>query len=166
MTFADLAVGVPVFLDANVLVYHFSADPVLGPSCNALMRHIDAGEIDGFTSAHVLSEAAHRLMAIEASATFGWPFAGMVRRLRKHSAEVRTLAGFQRAVQTVISSRVQVVSVTPGLVLEGTIISRQTGLLSNDALIVAAMHAHRLTNLASHDSDFDRVPGLVRYAPV
>jgi predicted nucleic acid-binding protein len=37
--------------------------------------------------------------------------------------------------------------------------------LTNDALIVAVMQAHGLTNLASHDADFDRVPGITRYAP-
>lgn len=44
-------------------------------------------------------------------------------------------------------------------------ISQQTGLLSSDALVVAVMQEHGLTNLASHDADFDRVPGLTRYAP-
>jgi len=32
-------------------------------------------------------------------------------------------------------------------------------------LIVAVMQANGLTNLASNDADFDRVPGLTRYAP-
>ena len=45
-------------------------------------------------------------------------------------------------------------------------ICQQTGLLINDALIVALMQANRLTKLASHDADFDRVPGITRYAPV
>ena len=44
--------------------------------------------------------------------------------------------------------------------------SQQHGLLHNDALIVAVMQANSLTNLASEDDDFDRVPGLTRYAPV
>jgi predicted nucleic acid-binding protein len=44
-------------------------------------------------------------------------------------------------------------------------ISRQTGLLCGDALIVAVMQSHGLTLLASEDSDFDRVPGISRYGP-
>jgi len=40
-----------------------------------------------------------------------------------------------------------------------------SGLLHNDALILAVMQANGLTNLASHDADFDRVPGILRYAP-
>jgi predicted nucleic acid-binding protein len=51
------------------------------------------------------------------------------------------------------------------LVLAAAGLSQQTGLLSNDALIVAVMQNHGLTNLASHDADFDRVAGLTRYAP-
>jgi predicted nucleic acid-binding protein len=45
-------------------------------------------------------------------------------------------------------------------------LSRQLGLLVNDALLVAQMNQQGLTNLASNDSDFDRVPGLTRYAPM
>ncbi|MGH7138169.1 MAG: hypothetical protein ACREHD_20655 [Pirellulales bacterium] len=37
-------------------------------------------------------------------------------------------------------------------------------MLSGDALIVATMQHFGLTSLASHDADFDRVPGLTRYA--
>jgi len=46
------------------------------------------------------------------------------------------------------------------------VLSQQIGLLSNDALIVALMQAHGITELASHDADFDRVPGITRYRPV
>jgi hypothetical protein len=39
-------------------------------------------------------------------------------------------------------------------------------LLSGGNPQIAAMHAHSLTQLAGADPDFDRVPGLTRYAPV
>jgi predicted nucleic acid-binding protein len=45
-------------------------------------------------------------------------------------------------------------------------LSQRIGLLMNDALIVQVMLANGLTKLVSHDSDFDRVPSLTRYAPV
>ena len=53
----------------------------------------------------------------------------------------------------------------PTLVAAAAVVSQQHGLLSNDALIVAVMQANGLTCLASNDADFDRVPGLTRYAP-
>jgi hypothetical protein len=33
MTFADLALGASVFLDANTLLYHFTADAQFGAAC-------------------------------------------------------------------------------------------------------------------------------------
>ena len=94
MTFDDLPAGVSIFLDANSLVYPFAPEPVLGPPCAQLLRRIENQERLAFTATHVLSEVAHRLMAI-----------------------------------------------------------------------VAVMQSHGLVNLASNDADFDRVPGLTRYAP-
>jgi predicted nucleic acid-binding protein len=44
-------------------------------------------------------------------------------------------------------------------------LSRQHGLLSGDALILAAMQLQGLQSLASNDSDFDRIAGIPRYAP-
>jgi predicted nucleic acid-binding protein len=32
-------------------------------------------------------------------------------------------------------------------------------------MVVAVMQANGLTKIASSDADFDRVPGLTRYAP-
>jgi predicted nucleic acid-binding protein len=33
-------------------------------------------------------------------------------------------------------------------------------------LIVATMRQFGISSIASHDADFDRVPGITRYAPV
>jgi predicted nucleic acid-binding protein len=53
----------------------------------------------------------------------------------------------------------------PHLVDIAAAMSQQTGLLTNDALVVAVMQANGLTNLASSDADFDGVAGITRYAP-
>jgi predicted nucleic acid-binding protein len=55
--------------------------------------------------------------------------------------------------------------IPPSLLGAAVVISQQSGLLTIDALIVAVMQANGLTRIASHDSDFDRVPGLTHYAP-
>lgn len=165
MTFADLAPGDAVFLDANTFVYHFAPDPLLGPPCHRLLQRVEQGELRGVTSTHVLTETAHRLMTIEASVTFGWSFAGIAARLRKHAAEIQKLTAFRAAIEAVLDSTIEVLTIEPQLTLSAADISRQHGLLSNDALIVAVMQNHGLTHLASHDADFDRVAGVKRFAP-
>jgi predicted nucleic acid-binding protein len=95
----------------------------------------------------------------------GWPVAGIAQRLRKHPAEIQKLTAFRQAIQEVPQYRIQVLTIPPPLIDAAAAVSQLTGLLTNDALIVAVMQANGLTNLASGDADFDRVPGLTRYAP-
>jgi predicted nucleic acid-binding protein len=165
MTFADLVAGDNAFVDANILTYHFQPHPVWGPACSDLLLRIENRELIGFTSNHVLSEVAHRLMTIEASALFGWPFAGIAYRLRAHPADVQRLSAFRQAIDSILQSNLRALAVAPRLVGLAAAVSQQVGLLSNDALIVAVMQANGLTKLASSDQDFDRVPGITRYGP-
>jgi predicted nucleic acid-binding protein len=166
MIFADLQPGDSVFLDANTFVYHSAPDPVLGPSCSQLLQRIENQELLGFTSLHLLPEVAHKMMNTEANARLGWPFAGMANRLRRHPNEVQKLTAHRLTLDRIIQSRLQVLPFTVALMLAASAVSQQFGLLTNDAMIVAIMQAHGLSKLASHDGDFDRVPGITRYAPV
>jgi predicted nucleic acid-binding protein len=58
------------------------------------------------------------------------------------------------------------VAVTQTLVEAATSLSLKHELLTGDALVVAVMQQQGLTNIASLDADFDRVSGIMRYAPV
>jgi predicted nucleic acid-binding protein len=164
--FTDLAAGAAVFLDANTLVYHFSGDAQLGAPCTELIKRIEQQDVPGFTSTHVLLDVAHRLMTIEAILVFGWPVASIAQRLRRHHQEIPRLTRFRQAVDEVPKLNIQVLPVLPPQVSAAAALCQQCELLSGDALVVAVMQANGLTNLASHDSDFDRVRGLTRYAPV
>lgn len=165
MKFADIPSGAQVFVDANILVYHFTQHPQFGTSCSDLLVRIERQEVVGFTSTHVLTEAAHRLMTIEAASLMGWPFAGVLRRLKRHPQVVQQLVRFRQAIEHVCTSRIRLLTIPADCIPAGTICSQQTGLLSSDALIVVVMRQQGLTSLASLDEDFDRVPGLTRYAP-
>ena len=166
MTFADLPTGDTVFVDANTLNYHFTNHPRYGAACTALIERIERKEIQGFTSSHSLANVAHRIMTIEAMGRFNWPASGLAARLKKHHAEVPMLGLYQQATAKVGQLGMQVLPVTESLVLTATKFSQQFELLTGDALIVAMMRQQGLINLVSEDADFDRVPGLTRYAPV
>ena len=166
MIFSNLPLSADVFVDANTLVYHFAPDPVLGIPCSDLLIRIKRQEIHGFTSTHVVAEMAHRLMTEEACILFGWPAQGVGNRLKRHPVEVQQLSRYRQALDEIPLIGIQVLPVTGSLVSLAADVSRQFGLLANDALIVTVMRDHGLTFLASHDADFDRVPGLTRYGPV
>jgi predicted nucleic acid-binding protein len=164
MNFDDIPVGANIFIDANTFVYAFSKHD-LSNACSELLDRVDENEIIGFTSTHILSETAHRLMTLEACARFGWPFAGIAQRLNKRPVELQQLSAHQDGIAEVLQSQVQVLSIPPQLVLTATAVSTRYGLLSNDALTVAIMEEQGLTAISSHDTDFDRVSWITRYAP-
>jgi predicted nucleic acid-binding protein len=115
-TFADFVAGDHIFLDANTLVYHFGPHPTLGAACNQLVHRIENRELSGSTSTHVLSEVAHRLMLFEASNLPGWSLTGVKGRLQKKPAAVQGLSQFRQAVESVLRSHVQVLSIAPALI--------------------------------------------------
>jgi predicted nucleic acid-binding protein len=164
MNFTDIPADESVFIDANVFVYDFGPDPVFGPPSRDLLERIEQNEAKGCVSAHVLNDVAYRLMTLEACQTFGWPYAGIGQRLRRHPGEIQKPHRFRQALEEIVAVGAQVLPVSVRHVLLASDLSRAHGLLSGDALILAVMQSHGLTNLASSDTDFDRVPGITRYA--
>jgi predicted nucleic acid-binding protein len=101
MTFDQIPSGTDIFHDANTLIYYFTAEPTYGAACTRLIERIEHADLRGFTAAEVLSDAAHRMMTIEAMQRFGWPLSGMAARLRIHHAEIAKLTVFQQAIEKV-----------------------------------------------------------------
>ena len=165
LTLADIPAHVAVFLDANLFVYHFAPHPSLQVLCQHLLERTAAQELMGYTSAHVLTNVAHRIMTLEAVERLGWPLTGIAQRLQRHRDQFSQLTRFREVLDEIPAFGIHVVPITAGLVSAAAAISQQNGLLSGDALVVAVMREQGLTHLASHDADFDGVPGLTRYAP-
>ena len=164
MIYSDLPAGATVFVDAGPFIHHFEPNAIFGPASTDLLERIENQEIIAVTTTHILSEVAHRLMILEAMQAYG--SAGIALKLRNHPNEVRMLTRFRQALQKVPLFGIRILTIDAAWLDAATSISQQTGLLHNDALVVAAIHAHGLTQLASADPDFDRVSGLTRYAPV
>ena len=165
MNLSSIPSGSSVFIDANVFIYAFAPEPKFGPLCTQLLERIELQDVIGSTSSQVLSDVAHRLMSLEACATYGWPYAGIAAQMQRHPAEIQKLTRFRQAVEAVTVIGVDVLPVFSRHVESAAAISQQYGLLSNDALVLAIMQEHGLSQLASHDTDFDRVPSITRFAP-
>jgi predicted nucleic acid-binding protein len=97
MILTDLVDGDSIFLDANILVYHFAPHPTHGQVCNDLIRRVENQALIAYTSTAVLSDVAHHLMTFEASALFGWA-SKVVQRLRQDPSAVMKLSKFHICV--------------------------------------------------------------------
>jgi predicted nucleic acid-binding protein len=165
MTLDQVPAGTQVFVDSNILVYHFQPHPGFGLMCHRLLERIERHDLEGYTSTNLLGELAHRLMVIEAGALPGWAGGKVLNHLKQQPSVVKQLTLFQTAVEAVLQSQIRVLTIPAVLAATAATLSRQHGLLTNDAVILALMQAHGLTHLASHDAHFDSVPAITRYAP-
>lgn len=164
MTFNDIPTGETVFLDANVFIHFFGCDPEFGPPARDLLRRVESGELHAFTTTHILAEVSHRLMTIEAMQALGWPYAGIAQRLRKHPEAVRSLILFVQCLREINASPILITPLIPANLSDAAAVSLESGLLTNDAIVVAVMRQHQITALASEDSDFDRISDLQRFS--
>ena len=166
MKLADVPSGTRVFLDANILVYAFTSEPTFGTPCIDFLERIEQRDIEGVFSATLLSEVAHRMMTLEACQTFGWNYAGIARQLRRHPTELATLIRYRQVLDEIMALGIDILPITPSDVIAAADVSQRMGLLSGDALIVAVMRSQNIQHLASNDSDFDRIPEIVRCSPL
>src|SRR4051794_13143079 len=149
MTLADIPAGTTVFVDANILLFALTNHPVYGAACETFLDRVENQEITAITSTHILGEVVHRIMTIEACDRFGWPMQGIANRLRRHPTEVQQLTRPRQVLDEIIAARVIALGIAPPHVSLAVDLSRQTGLLYGDAMIVAVMRDQGLTLLAS-----------------
>lgn len=129
-----------VFLDTNVLVLHLlDNNPELSPRATAYLRRIEAGEVQVRTTDTVIFETVFTLQ----------------RRYRKSKQEIR-------------DSLLPLIEL-PGIVLPGKRRLRQVFDLYvehpvsfADAYHAVVMGQLKLTEIATFDEDFDKLPGITR----
>jgi hypothetical protein len=105
-------------------------------------------------------------MTLDAMNLFGWPAAGIAARLRKHHDEIPKLAVHQQAISRIGIMGIQVLPLSLSALELATVLCRDDQGVASQKFELLAMRGHALNNLASLDTDFDRVPGLTRFAPV
>jgi predicted nucleic acid-binding protein len=58
MTLEDLPDGARVFVDANILIYHFSG---ISSDCRTFLERCEARQVESLTGTHIVLEVAHRV---------------------------------------------------------------------------------------------------------
>lgn len=161
MNLDEIPDGSRVFVDANILIYALGKKSV---QCRGFLTRCDGGGIEGWISTSVAAEVMHRRMMHEAQSrqiTGSNPARALaqrrdlVRQLSMYSNEVRNLLGGGLAVETIRAEDFFVA-------LE---LQKQHGLLTNDALNLAAAGRLGISEMATADANFDNIRSLNVYKP-
>jgi predicted nucleic acid-binding protein len=151
-------------VDANILVYHFVELGQVSATCRAFLERVVRSEVEAASSAACLADAVHRVMVIEAQGVFNLS-SGAATWLQRHPQRIRDLSAFGDAARQLDALPLRLLSSDSRTTRTAAELSREHGLLTNDAIILALMRQHGLTNLVTNDDDFDAIPGLTIWKP-
>lgn len=160
----DMPEGVTSFVDANILVYHFVELGEISAACRAFLEKVAGLRVVGVSTAACLADAVHRVMCIEAQERFNLGGGGAT-WLQRHPKHIGELSAFREAARQLDTIHLRLLPTDSRVILDAADLSRQYGLLTNDAIIVALMRRHGLTHLATNDDDFDAISGLTIWKP-
>jgi predicted nucleic acid-binding protein len=160
----DFEDGVIVFLDANILAYAVVEEKDFTAPCQDLLRRVETGRISAWSASFAVADALHKVMLAEARLRLP-DEVNVGRYLQRHPETVRSLVFARAAAAQFAQLPLQLLPLGAHSLVDAMDVSRQHGLLTNDALIVALMERHGLVHLATNDDDFDRVPGITVWKP-
>lgn len=167
MFLSDIEDKTTVFIDANIFVYHFTANSRFNPSCTNFLERVEKGDIRGIISASIVLEVTHRIMIEEAALAFpDIKPKDFVKYLKNHPEIVKNLELNQKIPSKITMLNIEIIPLDMGIIERSQKIKTEYGSLSNDAVILQIMKELNISLLASNDSDFDGVDFITVYKPV
>ncbi len=162
MTLVEILRASPIFIDANVLIYHFAGQ---SDECSAFLARVESGDLQGITSQPVLLEVAHRLMVLEAVEQGLSGGSSPATRLVRQPELVRRLSKYHFSVLKIPRMGIETLPFPADFLIGSQEYRQSYGLLVNDSLVPLQMREAGVSLLASADAAFDRVPWIQRAAP-
>jgi predicted nucleic acid-binding protein len=162
MSLASIETGEWVGVDTNILVY---ANQRKSDECVAFLRRCALRDVRGIVPMPIVAEMVHTLMLIEAKEN-GWlRKSNPARGLAARPDLVRKLVRSETEVREFLNLGLRLEPALPADVLEAVRVQRESGLLTNDALLLAVLRRLNVKSLATADAAFRDIPGWTVFSP-
>jgi len=155
-----------LFIDANIFLYTILGHHRFKSPCEEFLIKLENGEYEGITSTLILNEVVHKLMLAE------------VVKINKLNSEHEALKLIRKKPDIISKLQstwsnyayirrypITIVEVDERAMDLSVQISQSYRLLISDAVHIAVMKTRGIVNLASSDSDFERVAGIDLWKP-
>ena len=166
MTLRNVPSRTKIFLDTNVLVFHFTRAHPLSEDCTGLLQRIASRELVGITSAIVVAELLHRMMVVEAVERKGFQTSReTVEYLQATPDFVKTLQKHHGIPSALARMRIDIKLVDHIDLHTSKRFRQEHGFMTNDSLVLAVMKRYRIDDLATNDPDFQQVSQIQVWTP-
>ncbi|MBU3966882.1 MAG: PIN domain-containing protein [Euryarchaeota archaeon] len=152
-----------VFVDTNIFVYALAKNHRYKNICVEFLSKINEGVIIGFTSSTVINELFHTLLIGEIKKKYGDK--EVIRFIKEHPDVISECSVAYSALDDVFDSIVVILPLTLEVLQHAGTFSKKYNLLFSDAIHAASCKNYGIRNIATNDSDFDRVDFLKTWRP-
>ena len=150
-----------IFIDANIFIYFFREHPQYSVASKKFLSDLIDGKFKGFTTTLVLEEVAYTLLIRSVSDDFDQHPIEVIRDTPEIIAKYSDRLHY--AINIILSIDNLTFLDTSVEQLYSMTLEMRHGLLTRDALYLAAIKENNIENIASYDRDFDRVDSIVRW---
>jgi hypothetical protein len=155
-----------VFIDANIFLYHIMRRPKFFSPCHEFFTAIESGAYYGFTSTLVINGVLHKLIIAEATNTYGLRSEHDAANVLKQNPEkIRGLSQVWETYAAIKDYPIIICSCDESVLDSAVDLSNRYGLLISDATHLAVVKSEGIPNIATNDSDFQRVDDINIYKP-
>ena len=169
-TLDDFRLPDPIFVDANIFLFHAFAHPQHGDAARRFLERIELGQVNAVTSTLVENEVLFKILLQEAASQLERPTIWNVRRALRtdpifREQVYRPAQQYLDYLRALTHKSLALVNVTAAHMRRAVDLGRQLGLLITDATHVATWQAHNIVHIATDDQDLWHVPGVTAWGP-
>jgi len=163
MGLGQLAKG-SVFIDTSILIYAF-ANTRYTETCEDFLSKAKYGEVEGYINSTVVDEFFHKLVLFEVYSKKKLTSQDAIKFLKSNPDFIKKLDKPFKACKEVLNDyRFKIIDTSKHLE-EALDVSKEYALLFSDALHCACCRVYGIENIATNDSDFERVDFLKMWKP-
>lgn len=162
MKLSELTAAEPVFIDANIFLYHFTG---ASRECKEFLQRCEAQELSGITGVTIMAEVCHRLMLAEAIKRGFISSSKPAMQLQKKPEIIKRLSEYPAQMTNIMGWGITILPAPENILAESQVFRTQFGLLTNDSCIPVYMKAAGASKIATNDRAFRSIPSLHVYTP-
>lgn len=158
-----------IFIDANIFIYNALDNPIYAESCSDFLMLVETDKIKAVITPMVMDEVLFKILVAEASQHIDkfniWNLKKKMKDPIFSSVVYKPVKEYNEYLIELTYAGLEILDINERTIKKSIILGEKYGLLTTDAIHLAAMKQYEIIYLASNDSDFDKVDFIKVYKP-
>ncbi len=157
-----------IFIDANIFIYNALDDLHYAESCTDFLRLVETNKIKGVITPHVMDEVLFKILIAEASHIGEFTISDLRKEMKRTSFSSKVykpVKEYPDYLKELTYGGLEIMTVDTGIIEKSIDLGKRYGLLVTDAIHLSTMEQYGIVDIATNDSDFEKVEFITVYKP-